>query len=102
MTTQEILFIGHTLSLRRLKSKLWKQLRIERPTLAWGTVVRAFQEIAGETDSDLLPWIQEEGKKMVEADDLRIKIAQGLLNQLETDTENLQSVGTSKERAVAA
>ena len=90
MTTEEIKTIGKTLARRRMKSKLWLQLRIERPTLAWGTLNRAFGDIAVDVDSELLPWIQEEGRKMIEADDLRI--AQEKANQLDTAVANSPTV----------
>lgn len=72
MTKEEIISLGNMLSRRRLKSKLWRQLQIERPTLSWDTVLRAFN--GNDYNSDLLPWIQEEGKRMLEEDDRRIEL----------------------------
>jgi len=73
MTTQEIHQLGNKLAVRRLKSLLWKRLRIERPTLARDTIMRAFK--MPDTNSVLFDWIYNEAVKILEEDNARIERA---------------------------
>ena len=73
MTTEEITQIGKALARRRLKYKLWLQLRIERPTLSRNTMDRAFEGSDILAETELLEWIREEGAAMIAKDDQRIQ-----------------------------
>lgn len=73
MTQEEIFQLGRTLAVRRKKSQLWKQLKIERPTLSWDTIIRAFKN--PNDDSILFEWIYQEGAKLIEEDNARIELA---------------------------
>lgn len=71
MTNEEIYNLGRALAIRRLKTALWQRLRVERPTLARDTIMRAFS--APKNDNILFEWIYSEGVKILEEDNARIE-----------------------------
>jgi hypothetical protein len=71
MTNEQINDLGKALAIRRLKTALWQRLRIERPTLARDTIMRAFT--SPNSDHVLFAWIYKEGLKVIEEDNCRIE-----------------------------
>lgn len=71
MTNEQINDLGKALAIRRLKTALWQRLRIERPTLARDTIMRAFT--SPNVDHVLFEWIYSEAFKILEEDNARIE-----------------------------
>ena len=63
MTTKEIQLIGIEMSKRRLRSRLFTQLKEVRPDLSWNTLYRAFKDVDCKTD--VLDWIRDEARAML-------------------------------------